>query len=178
MAFSKKHKNKLIVDYTEWIKNSEAIYLASYSAVTMKAIDGLRAKARESGAEIHVVKNTLFSIAMKNAGYEPPQELLEGSTLIGFAQQDPPGLAKVFADYTKASDTIKIKGGFLGTQLLSPTEVKSMAELPSLPVMQAILLGTIMAPASKLVRTLAEPARSLAAVVNAYSEKSAATAAN
>jgi len=48
--------------------------------------------------------------------------------------------------------------------------------LPSLPVMRATLLGTISAPASKLVRTLAEPARSLASVVKAYSEK-AGTAA-
>jgi len=45
-----------------------------------------------------------------------------------------------------------------------------LAELPPLPVMRATLLGTIMAPASKLVRTIAEPARGLAAVVKAYSE--------
>ncbi|MBN2258299.1 MAG: 50S ribosomal protein L10 [Anaerolineaceae bacterium] len=178
MAFSKKHKEKLVIDYTEWIKNSQAMYLASYSGVTMKAIDGLRAKARESGAEVHVVKNTLFTLAMKNAGIEYAAELMEGSTLIGFAVQDPPALAKVFADFSKGSDTVKIKGGFMGPQSLTPEEIKSLASLPSLPVMQAILLGTILAPASKLVRTLAEPARSLAAVVMAYSEKSAAPAAN
>jgi large subunit ribosomal protein L10 len=177
LAFSRKHKDKLVVDYTEWIKNSQALYLASYSAVTMKAIDSLRAKARESNSEVHVVKNTLFSIAMKNAGITHAPELLEGSTLIGFTPQDPPGLAKVFADFTKGSETVKIKGGFLGTQALTPGEVKAMADLPPMPVMQAILLGTIMAPASKLVRTLVEPARSLAAVVKAYSEKSAAQAA-
>jgi len=40
-----------------------------------------------------------------------------------------------------------------------------------MPVMRATLLGVISAPASKFVRTLAEPARSMAAVVKAYSEK-------
>ncbi len=178
MAFSRKHKDKLVVDYTEWIKNNQAIYLASYSGVTMKAIDNLRAKARESNSEVHVVKNTLFTIAMKNAGIAHAPELLEGSTLIGFTPQDPPGLAKVFADFTKGSETVKIKGGFLGTQTLTASDVKALADLPPLPVLQAKLLGTIMAPASKLVRTLTEPARSLAAVVMAYSEKSAAPAAN
>jgi len=49
--------------------------------------------------------------------------------------------------------------------------VKALADLPPLPVMQATLLGVISAPATKLVRTLAEPARSMAAVVKAYSEK-------
>jgi len=178
LAFSRKHKDKLVVDYTEWIKNSQAMYLASYSGVTMKAVDNLRAKARENGSEVHVVKNTLFNIAMKNAGIELGSDLMEGSTLIGFALQDPPGLAKVFADFTKGLDTVKIKGGFLGAQSLSPSEVKAMADLPPLPVMQAILLGTILAPASQLVRTLAEPARSLAAVLKAYSDKGAAPAAN
>jgi large subunit ribosomal protein L10 len=178
LAFSKKHKEKLVVDYTEWIKNSQAIYLASYSGVTMKAVDSLRAKARETGSEVHVVKNTLFSIAMKNAGIEYAPDLLEGTTLIGFALQDPPGLAKVLADFTKGSETVKIKGGFLGAQSLDPSEVKAMANLPPLPVLQAKLLGTILAPASQLVRTLAEPARSLAAVLKAYSEKSAVPAAN
>jgi large subunit ribosomal protein L10 len=178
LAFTKKHKKELVVDYTEWIKNSQAMYLASYSGVTMKAIDSLRAKARENGSEVHVVKNTLFSIAMKNAGIEHAPDLLEGTTLIGFALQDPPGLAKVFADFTKGSEIVKIKGGFLGTQNLTPVEVKAMANLPALPVMQAMLLGTILAPASKLVRTLAEPARSLAAVIQAHSEKGAAPAAN
>ena len=178
MAFSRKHKDKLVVDYTEWIKNSQAIYLASYSGVTMKAIDGLRAKVRDSNSEVHVVKNTLFTIAMKNAGIEHAPGLLEGTTLIGFTPQDPPGLAKAFADFTKGSETVKIKGGYLGTQALTAGEVKALADLPPLPILQAKLLGTIMAPASKLVRTLAEPARSLAAVVKAYSEQNAAPAAN
>ena len=64
-----------------------------------------------------------------------------------------------------------MKGGFLGKQFITPVEVKSLADLPPLPVMRARLLGTLLAPASKLVRTLAEPARSLAGVFKAYSEK-------
>jgi len=55
--------------------------------------------------------------------------------------------------------------------LLNPQQVKALADLPSLPVMRAMLMGTILAPASKLVRTLAEPGRGLAAVIKANSEK-------
>ena len=66
---------------------------------------------------------------------------------------------------------MRIKGGYLGNKSISKAQVEALAELPPLPVMRATLLGTIMAPASKLVRTIAEPARGLAAVVKAYSEK-------
>ena len=54
---------------------------------------------------------------------------------------------------------------------MSKKEIESLAELPPLPVLRATIFGTIMAPASKLVRTLVEPARGLAAVIKAYSEQ-------
>ena len=59
---------------------------------------------------------------------------------------------------------------------LNATQVKSLSEMPPLPVMRATLLGVLQAPASKLVRTLAEPARGLAAVVKARSESAQASA--
>ena len=59
-------------------------------------------------------------------------------------------------------------------QLLDAAQVKSLAELPPLPVVRARLLGMLQAPAGQLVRTIAEPARSLAAVFRAYSEKAPA----
>ena len=74
-------------------------------------------------------------------------------------------------------EAVKIKGGFMGAMTLKPAEVKSLASLPPLPVMRAQLLGILQAPASKLVRTLAEPGRQLACVVKAYSEKAAPVAA-
>ncbi len=76
-------------------------------------------------------------------------------------------------DFTKGNEVFKVKGGYLGVEKLSSAQVKSLADLPPLPVMRATLLGVLQAPAGKLVRTLAEPARGLASVVRAYSEKSA-----
>ena len=69
-----------------------------------------------------------------------------------------------------------MKGGFLDAKALNSAQVKSLASLPPLPVLRAQLLGILQAPASKLVRTLAEPGRSLAYVVKAYSDKAAPAA--
>ena len=65
-------------------------------------------------------------------------------------------------------EAFKIKGGYLDKAFLNVKEIKALSDLPPLPVMRAKLLGTILAPASKLVRTINEPARSLAAVVQAH----------
>ena len=64
----------------------------------------------------------------------------------------------------------------MGTELLDVAQVKALADLPPLPVVRAQLLGVLQAPAGKLVRTIAEPARSLASVLQAYSEKAQAAA--
>ena len=156
--------------YEKWLSDSQAVYVLDYTKMTMKEVDAFRAKARENGSEIHLVKNTLFTNALISQGYPVP-DIFEGTSLVGFAYNDPPALAKTFTDFIKGSETRRIKGGFLGKEVITDAQVKALAALPSLPVMRATLLGVLQAPASMLVRTLAEPARSLAAVLKAYSEK-------
>lgn len=170
MAFTKKQKGDMTAHYEKWLSDSQAVYVLDFSKMTMKEVDAFRAKARENGSEIHLVKNTLFTRALESQGYQVP-DLFEGTSLVGFAFNDPPALAKTFTDFIKGSETRRIKGGFLGKEVITDAQVKALADLPPLPVMRATLLGVIQAPASKLVRTLAEPARSLAAVLKAYSEK-------
>ena len=140
----------------------------------MAEMDTLRSKMREAGGEFHVVKNTLGQIAFKEAGLPLPEKFFEGSTVLGFAFEDAPAVAKMFTDYARTSELLKIKGGYLGAQVMSPAQVKSLADLPPLPIMRAQLLGTLLAPASRLARTLAEPARQVAAIVKAYAERESA----
>jgi large subunit ribosomal protein L10 len=176
LAFSKNHKTKMLSEYVTWLDKSQAVFMLEFKKMNMKDIDAFRAKVRDTGSEAHVVKNTLMQLAMTKAGYKDAKKV-EGTLLVGFAYSDAPALAKVFADASKNSETFKLRGGFLEKQPLGVEQVKALAELPPLPVMRATLLGVLQAPASKLVRTLAEPARSLAAVVKAYSDSAATQAA-
>ena len=175
MAFTKEEKTKMLEQYEDWLVRSRAVFMLEFNKMNMKEVDGVRAKAREAGAEMHVVKNTLFSIALDRFGAETEKEI-ELTTLVGFAFGDAPSLAKIVNDAAR-SDVFKVKGGLLGKRAISIADVKALADLPPLPVMRAQILGVLMAPASKLVRTINEPARGLAAVVKAYSEKEAAPAA-
>jgi Ribosomal protein L10 len=175
LAFTKSKKGEFLTHYEKWLDKSQAVFVLSYEKMTMKDIDAFRAKVRETGGEAHLVKNTLFNRTLAEKGF-PKTEMFEGTSLVGFAFADVAALAKVFSEATKGSETIKVKGGYLGKEILTAKQVKSLADLPPMPVMRATLLGVISAPASKLVRTLAEPARSMAAVVKAYSDK-AGTAA-
>lgn len=156
--------------YEQWLKDSEAIFFLEYQNMTMKEIDDLRAKVRETGSDIHVVKNTLMTKAFHNSGIDT-EFAMDGTSMAGFAFSDPPALAKVFKEATRKSEVFAVKRGYLGNRRISDSEINSLAELPPLPVLRATLLGLLNSPASKLVRTIAEPARGLAAVVKAYSDQ-------
>ena len=171
MAISKERKREILDQYKEWIRESRAFFLAEYKGLPMPDFDTLRARARENGGEFHVVKNTLGKLAFEELGLEVKEGYLEGSTAIGFAFEDAPAMAKTLTDFGRTSDFLKIKGGFLGDQLLTAEDVKNLAELPPIEVMRARVLGMIMAPASQLARTLAEPGRQVAAVIQAFVDR-------
>lgn len=175
MAFSKQHKQEIVIQYEEWLRNSQAVFMLEFSNMNMIEINALRSKIHGIDDQIHVVKNTLMQIALKNVGIQYDQ-ILEGTTIVGFAFDDPPTLAKILNNAAK-SEVFTFKDSFLDGKLITTGEVKALAALPPLPVMRARLLNTILAPASQLVRTIAEPARQVAAVIQAYSEKETVPAA-
>jgi large subunit ribosomal protein L10 len=175
LAFTKKEKQELVAEYENWLKNSQGVFVASYDKMTMKAIGSLRTEVRPSGSHLHVVKNTLMSIALKNAGLEN-KGLFDGTSLVGFAPSDAASLAKALQKASKAGEVFKIKGGYLDGKALDVKQVVALADLPPMPVMRSKLLGLFSAPASKLVRTLTEPARAMAAVLKAHADQLAPAA--
>ncbi len=175
MAITKKRKNQIVQEYVDWLGRSRALIVTEYKGMPMSEIDAIRARLREAGGEFHVVKNTLGKLAFEEAGIPLPENYFEGSTAISFAFEDAPAVAKLISDYVRTSEFMKIKGGFLGKQNMSADQVKSLADLPPLPVMRAQLLGVLSAPASKVARTVAEPARQIAAVLKAFADRQAAS---
>lgn len=177
MAITKERKREILSEYAEWVKRSQALILAEYKGLPMAELDSLRSKMRDAGGEFHVIKNTLGRLAFEEAGLPLPDDYFEGSTAIGFAFSDAPAAAKTLMDYTRTSEFLKIKGGYLGKQSMTASQVKDLADLPPLPVMRARLLGVLLAPASQLARTLNEPGRQVAAVLKAFAERETAAEA-
>lgn len=177
LAFTREEKEAMVAQYQDWVDNSNAFFVLSYQKMGMSEIDEARQKLREVNGEMHVVKNRLFKLIMNEINLDYGEGFWEENNLVGFAFSDAPSVAKVMSEISK-TDVFSIRMGYMDQKLLTAEQVKALADLPTQPVMRAILLGTIMASATKLVRTLAEPARSMAAVVKAFSEEEqAATSA-
>ena len=63
-------KNEIIEALTGEFKSSEAIVVADYRGTSHKNLEALRKAARVAGVKVQVAKNSLVSIAIKNAGHE------------------------------------------------------------------------------------------------------------
>jgi len=174
LAISKQHKEELVEQYKKWLEESDALVLTHYHKLSVKAIGDLRKNIRDSGGEFHVIKNRLAKRAFEEFGREMKEDTFSGPIALGISYENPSGLAKALKDFAKEFGTIEIKSGYLAERLVSADEINALADLPSMAEMRAILLSTIAAPASKLVRILAEPGRQVAAVIKSYSERETA----
>lgn len=170
MAFTRKEKEALVEEYKDWVEKSNAFFVMSFHNMDMHTIDAARADLRDVNGEIHVVKNLLFKLVMDEMDLDYGEDFWEENNMVSFAFSDAPSVAKVMSDIAK-TNVFDIRLGYMDEKLLTADQVKSIADLPTLPVMRGMLLGTVMASATKLVRTLAEPARSMAAVVKAFSDE-------
>lgn len=177
MAITKERKTDIVEQHSAWLKESKAVVLTEYVGLSAQELEQLRLKVRDAGGELHVIKNTLGKIVFEKADVSLPEDSYEGSTAITYAFENAPDIAKALADFAKSSEFVKIKVGVLGSDVLSADDVKALADLPPLPVLRAQILGTLMAPASQLVRILAEPGRQVARVIQAYADQDAAGAA-
>ena len=160
-------KKKEIMDGLEktFAKSNSGI-MTDYRGLKTSDLVALRRKLKETGAEFHVVKNTLARIAASKAGMDKIGSLFEGPLAITFVKEDISRSAKVLTDHiTTAKLAMAVKGGFLGNQLLTPKEVTAIAALPSRQVLLGQVMGGIQGPLYALMNQINAPLRGLVTVL-------------
>ena len=131
----------------------------------------LRAKLRDAGAQMEVVKNTLMRLAVKETASEVLTDLFKGPNAIIISQDDPVAPAKVIVDFLKDNDKLELKGAALGGKLLTEDEVKQLAKMPSKEELLAKLVYTLNAVPTNLVNVLSGVPRSFLNVLNAVKDQ-------
>lgn len=165
-------KTLLIDDLLQRVNASPFLFVVDYTGLTVPKFAELRKRLAAVGAEIHVFKNNLVKKAAEKAGF--PEELgnhLSGQSAFVTGAKDVCAAAKIMKTFASEFEKPTMKAGVLDGKLLDAAGIKALADLPAREVLLAQLLGVLQAPASKLVRTLAEPAAALARVIKAKGEK-------
>ena len=148
-------KKALVASLVEKIKNSPAGVLVDYKGINVEDDTKLRRQLREAGVEYAVIKNTLIRFAAKELGFEALDEHLNGTTALAVCHDDPVAPARVISDFAKKmQDKVEIKGGFMEGKVVPMETIQALAAIPALPVLQAQVLGTMLAPITGLAFVL------------------------
>ena len=164
-------KKALTTEYLTRLNASPFFIVVDYKGLKVGHMTELRKRLNKAGAEVHVVKNSIFRIAAKEAGVADLNGALAGQIAVVTGQKDISTAAKVVKTFSSEFDKLKIKFGFLNNQRLADADVLALADLPSIEVLRAKFLGVLNAPAQKMVTLLNTPASQLARVLQAKVEK-------
>jgi large subunit ribosomal protein L10 len=174
MALRLEDKKQFVKEVNAVAGESVTAVAAEYRGLSVADMTELRTEARNAGVYLRVVKNTLARRAVEGTDFECMQDTLKGPILLAFGKDDPGAAARVIRDFAKGHDALKAISLSTGGQLLPASDLATLANLPTLDQAHAILLGVMMAPMTKLVRTLAEPSGMLARTLSARGDQEAA----
>ena len=164
-------KKILTKEYVARLNASPFFIVVSYKGLKVAHLTELRKRLVKAGAEVHIVKNSVFRVAAQEAGVGDLNSSLAGQMAVVTGQKDISAAAKALKNFAAEFDKLKFKFGYLNNQRLEEAAIVALADLPSLDVLRATLLGLINAPATKLAVLLNTPATMLAQVIKAKSEK-------
>jgi len=152
------------------LSQTSSIIVTDYRGLSVDEITKLRRKLRTVGAEFKVVKNTLLKRALPECGLPVMEDILEGPTAIMVTSEDPVVATKTLTAYIKElkKEVPTIKGGLLGTQVLSADQVIELSKLPSREEILGNLVGTIQSPVTNTVMTLGAVMQNLVGTIEAY----------
>jgi large subunit ribosomal protein L10 len=153
---NKQDKITLVENLTADLKEAKSVVLVDYMGLTVKSQQELKKELRAVGAEMSVVKNTLFKIAAKNI--DAPKELsdtvMEGPSAIVIAKEDPIAPLQVLAKFAKANELPQLKVGIVEGNFQDKASLTKLSTLPSRDVLLGQAVGTIAAPLYGIVSTL------------------------
>ncbi|MFO1536323.1 MAG: 50S ribosomal protein L10 [Actinomycetota bacterium] len=156
------------------LADSDAAILTEYRGLTVTELAALRGALRPAATEYKVFKNTLARRAADEAGLPELSELLAGPTAIAFVRGDAVAAAKAIREFGRTAPALVVKGGLLGTRILTPADVEALAAVEPREVLLARLAGGFQAPLVKAAGLFQAFTRNFAYGLKAYVDQRAA----
>ena len=171
MALRLEQKQQIVAEVNEVAASALSAVVADYRGLTVAEMTDMRAKARQSGVYLRVVRNTLAKRAVEGTEYACLDEAFVGPSLVAFSQEDPGSAARLLKDYAKDHEALEVRALAIGGEMLSADQIDRVATLPTLDEARAMLLACMQAPVVKLARTLNEVPGKLARTVAAIRDQ-------
>ena len=137
--------NKKNIETVSFLKENiggcAGLVFFDYRGVSVAQLTDLRRELAKTSSSMKICKNSLVDIALKELGRE------------------------------KKNDKIKIKGGYMGEDLLDPAQVQVVANIPPKEVLLSHLVTALEAPISGFANSLQSVISELAYVLDSVEEE-------
>jgi large subunit ribosomal protein L10 len=150
---------------TELAKVSTVI-LSTFQGITVEQDTKLRRAVQAAGGKYEVVKNTLAELAGTGTPAEGVLKNLKGTHSIAYTQTDPVALAKALTKIAKDVPAFQFKSGVVEGRVISISEIKQLADMPSKEELISKIMFLLNAPAQRIATALNALPRNLAVTVN------------
>jgi large subunit ribosomal protein L10 len=171
MALGLEDKKAIVAEVSEAAQSALSAVIADYRGLTVDQMTQLRKQARDGGVYLKVVRNTLAKRAVEGTDFECLQDSLVGPTVLAFSQEDPGAAARLIKDFAKENEALEVKALSISGQVLGAEQIDVLAKMPTLDQARAMLMSVMIAPVTKLARTLNEFPSSITRVVAAVADE-------
>jgi large subunit ribosomal protein L10 len=169
-------KVAVVTEVRERLQSSNGALLTEYRGLKVSDLANLRRAIGDAGGEYRIFKNTLVRRAANELNLTDLEPLLVGPTAVAFVDGDAVAVAKVLRDFARTNPNLTIKGGLLGTTVLSAADAGALADVAPREVILAQLAGAFAAPLVKMAGLLQALPRNFAYGLSALLEKRSAEA--
>lgn len=168
-------KELSVQSLSEKLSKAKAVILAEYRGLKVSEVTEIRREIKKNAGDFRVFKNRLAKRAISGTAWAPLESHFKGPLALVISDQDPVILTKILAKYAETFAALKLKVGAFGekagVRVIDAKEIQAISKLPSKEELYAKFLGTLLAPASGLVRTLQGVPQKLVIVLKAIAEK-------
>jgi large subunit ribosomal protein L10 len=164
-------KVAVVNEVKDRLEASDGAVLTEYRGLTVAELAELRRELAAAGGDYKIYKNTLVRLAVADGPQAPIHELLTGPTAIAFVQGDVSAVAKALRDFARSNPNLVVKGGMVGTGVLSAADIEVLADLPSRDTLLAQFAGALAAPLQQLAGLVQALPRNLAYGLSALIEQ-------
>lgn len=171
MALNLEGKKVVVSEVNAVAQGALSLVVAEYRGLSVPAMTALRKKAREQGVYLRVIRNTLAKRALEGTSLACLEHVLVGPLVFGFAQNDPGAAARVFRDFAKENELLRVKALAVSGRAYEAHQLEAVASLPTREEALSKCASTLLAPITQLARILKEPYAGLVRALADYRSK-------
>ena len=171
MALNLEAKKVIVKQVNSLASDAISVGVAEYRGLTVEQMTNLRAAAIQANVPLRVVKNTLAKRALTETTCECVMPVLSGPVILGFSQEDPGAVARVFKDFAKETEDLIVRGLGVSGEFVDADQIKRIADLPTKDQAISLMMALMLAPVEKLARTLNEVPTKVTRVVAAVRDQ-------